>query len=226
MNSEIGPLITQIKKLSRIPIAVLTNGSLLALPEVREGLQGADVVIPSLDAHDEKGFERINRPHPAVRFDTMVEGLITFGEVFSGKVWLEVFILQGINDSRDDARRFKRWIDRIAPDKIHVNTAVRPPAEPYARQVPAEKLREFCAVLGDKAQMAFGFPGALKQGQVLNLEEAVLDLLARRPCTLEDMATGLNVAQPRVTQCVNILLAGRRIEPMRKEEQVYYKLRR
>ena len=91
----IGELIDRIRSLTQIPIAVLTNGSLLWQPDLRRELSGAHVVIPSLDAGDSSLFEAINRPHPSISFDHMIEGLISFREEFSGEFWLEVFLLAG-----------------------------------------------------------------------------------------------------------------------------------
>ena len=103
LNSEIGRLIHDIKKHTEIPVAVLTNSSLLGDSRVREAIVEADVVLPSLDAYDQKAFEAINRPHPEIPFEAMVEGLMAFRKAYGGEIWLEVFVLDGINATETDA---------------------------------------------------------------------------------------------------------------------------
>lgn len=224
LNEDIGPLIDRIKALTTIPVAVLTNGSLLADHNVREALMEADVVLPSLDAHDEQGFQKINRPHASIHFHPMVDGLIAFGKSFPGKIWLEVFILEGINASNEDARRFKTWIDKIDPDKVHVNTAVRPPAEAHVVPVRPDRLTEFCALLGPRAEVAFALNTAPAHGKVPRVDRALLDLLARRPCTLDDMAAGLGISPNEILKCIDPLLKDKEIDIIEKGNQRYYRV--
>ncbi|MBW1895645.1 MAG: radical SAM protein, partial [Deltaproteobacteria bacterium] len=122
LNTEIGLLIHEIKQLTETPVAVLTNGSLLGNSQVRESLMEADVVLPSLDAHDEEGFQTINRPHSEIRLEAVLEGLSTFGKEYPGQIWLEVFILDGINATPTDATQFKQLVESVKPQKVHINT--------------------------------------------------------------------------------------------------------
>jgi wyosine [tRNA(Phe)-imidazoG37] synthetase (radical SAM superfamily) len=222
LNSEIGSLIHDIKKHTQIPVAVLTNGSLLGDSRVRESLMEADAILPSLDAHGQKGFEIVNRPHPEVSFETMVEGLIAFRKEYEGEIWLEVFVLDGINAGERDAGQFKRWIEKVNPQKIHVNTAVRPTAEPYARHVSREKLIKFCKVLGKRAEVIAPFNDAEKHERKANIQQDILNLLARRPCTLDDISSGLNVHKNEALKYVEPLLRDHMLEKVRKGSVVYY----
>ena len=108
LHSYIGELIGMIKNMTTIPVAVLTNGSLLYLPEVRAALMQADLVIPSLDAGDETLFRYVNRPHPDISFDNMVNGLIEFTDDFPGQVWLEVLLISGVTGMAEDVRENSR----------------------------------------------------------------------------------------------------------------------
>ena len=222
LNSEIGSLIHDIKKHTQIPVAVLTNGSLLGDSRVRESLMEADAILPSLDAHGQKGFEIVNRPHPEVSFETMVEGLIAFRKEYEGEIWLEVFVLDGINAGERDAGQFKPWIEKVNPQKIHVNTAVRPTAEPYARHVSREKLIKFCKVLGKRAEVIAPFNGAEKHERKADIQQDILNLLARRPCTLDDISSGLNVHKNEALKYVEPLLRDHMLEKVRKGSVVYY----
>ncbi|MBW1895971.1 MAG: radical SAM protein [Deltaproteobacteria bacterium] len=222
LHSELGTLIHRIKALSSVPVAVLTNGSLLGNRRVREALMKADAVLPSLDAHDQKGFEAINRPHPDITFETMVNGLIDFRKDFSGEIWLEIFLLDGINATVADALKFKDWVDKLSPEKVHINTAVRPTAEAFARQVLQEQMEQFCGVLGENAEVIAPFEDSKKHEKGDAMEEDLLNLLARRPCTLDDMASGLNVHRNDLLKYLDPLLKNQTIQSMRKGSQIYY----
>ncbi|GAJ18359.1 unnamed protein product, partial [marine sediment metagenome] len=113
------------------PICVITNGALLYSPEVRKELMSADVVLPSLDAGDEKSFIRINRPHPSIKYEKMINGLKKFRSEFKGKFWIEIMIIKGINDSKEELLKIKEKIDLIKPDRIDVNVPIRPPVEKW-----------------------------------------------------------------------------------------------
>jgi wyosine [tRNA(Phe)-imidazoG37] synthetase (radical SAM superfamily) len=225
LNSDIGPLIHEIKKLTDIPVAVLTNGSLLGVHSVQESIMEADVVLPSLDAYDQRGFETINRPHPAIGFQAMAEGLVDFRKAYGGEMWLEVFILEGINAAESDAERFRHWIDRIDPERVHVNTSVRPSAEPHVQRVPQEEMATFCRMLGEKAEVIAPFEEAHKHENKTNIEQDLLNLLARRPCTLDDISSGLAVHKNELIKHMDILLKDDKIKTINKDSAVYYQLR-
>ncbi len=222
LNSEIGSLIRNIKNYTDIPVALLTNSSLLYDSRVRESIMEADVVLPSLDAHDQEGFETINRPYPEINFKTMVQGLITFCNEYPGEIWLEVFILDGINSTETDAMQFKHWIERVNPQKIHINTAVRPAAEAYARQVSPEKMARFCKVLGEKAEVITPYKDLEKHKTSVDVEENLLNLLARRPCTLDDISSGLGVHKNEILKYIEPLIESHTIDIVKKGSAVYY----
>lgn len=225
LSTEIGPLIQGIKKLTKIPIAVLTNGSLLGTTEVREALMEADVVLPSLDAHDEEGFQAINRPHPEIRLGSVLEGLLAFRKEYRGQIWLEVFILSGLNATPTDATHFKHWIEKVNPQKVHVNTAVRPTAETYARKVPPQEMATFCSIIGRKAEVIAPFKGTEKHGEGHDIEEDLLNILARRPCTLDDIATALNVHKNEILKHIEPLMKNQSIAVVSDGGAAYYRLK-
>ncbi|MDY6837324.1 MAG: radical SAM protein [Thermodesulfobacteriota bacterium] len=225
LNSDIGPLIHDIKKHTDIPVAVLTNGSLLGDGRVQESIMEADVVLPSLDAYDQRGFEVINRPHPEISFRAMVDGLVDFRKVYSGEIWLEVFILKNVNATETDATRFRQWIERVDPQKVHVNTAVRPSAEPHAQKVSQEEMARFCKILGEKAEVIAPFEDGHKHEPKTNIEQDLLNLLARRPCTLDDISSGLAVHKNEVIKYMDLLVKDDKIKVVNKDAEVYYQLR-
>ena len=92
-------LIHRLHHVSGLPVVLLTNGALLHDADVRRAAAAADIVCPSLDAGDPGTFQAINRPHPDIRFETMVEGLASLRRESRGRFLLEVFIARGVNDS-------------------------------------------------------------------------------------------------------------------------------
>jgi wyosine [tRNA(Phe)-imidazoG37] synthetase (radical SAM superfamily) len=222
LNSQIGSLIRDIKKHTQIPVAVLTNGSLLSNSQVRDAIMEADVVLPSLDAYDQEGFETINRPHPEIKFETMVEGLIAFRKEYSGKIWLEVFILEDINTTETDAIRFKHWIERVSPQKVHINTAVRPSAETYARQVSQKEMARFCRILGKQAEIIAPYKDLEKHEREADVREDLLNLLSRRPCSLDDIASGLGVHKNEILKYIEPLVESHTIDRVKTGSIVYY----
>ncbi len=86
LHSGIGSLIRKVKRLTSIPVAVITNGSLLYLQELRQELYAADAVLPSLDAGNEELYLKINRPHPDITYDRTIDGLIKFSQEYDGKL--------------------------------------------------------------------------------------------------------------------------------------------
>ena len=139
--SRLEDLISRIKDITDIPVAVLTNGSLLWLPEVRNALKSADMVVPSLDAGSSQIFQYVNRPHSNITFSKMLDGLVKFCDEYNGKYWLEVFLLAGVTTPEMEINRLKTCINSIRPDKVQVNTVTRPPAEGFAEPVPQKQLQ-------------------------------------------------------------------------------------
>ena len=130
LNTCLGDIIAGIKRRCSIPVTVLTNGTLLHLPEVRAGLMQADIVCPSFDAATDAVFSRINRPHESLRVEQMIEGLAAFRREFSGRILLEVMIAHGINDSAGELEKLAQALQSFGADKIQINTVTRPGAEP------------------------------------------------------------------------------------------------
>lgn len=188
-------LVSGIKSMTKIPVAVITNGSLLWDREVAESLISADLIIPSLDVGDAAMFERINRPHSGIDFDGMVRGLEGFRKKYSGRIWLEVMLLNGFNDGEHEIRKIAELAVRIRPDRIQLNTAVRPPAESAARSVSLCRLQELARLFPGPAEII-----AAVQGQSAEAEteggkqvEEILAMLRHRPCTAKDVANGLGI---------------------------------
>jgi wyosine [tRNA(Phe)-imidazoG37] synthetase (radical SAM superfamily) len=153
LNTQIGELIGQVKKITACSIAVITNSTLLGDPVVRKALLGADLIVPSLDAVDEKIFRQIDRPHAGIKPDQIIAGLVAFRKEFRGKIWLEVMLVSGINDGIGHINKLKEVIRRINPDKIQLNSPVRATAEENVLPVQRARLEKIREILGDKAEI-------------------------------------------------------------------------
>jgi wyosine [tRNA(Phe)-imidazoG37] synthetase (radical SAM superfamily) len=193
LNSRLGELIDAIKKATDIPVAILTNGTLLYRQDVRQDCAKADVVLPSLDAGDEQTFRKVNRPHRDISIKRLISGLVAFREQYSGQIWLEVFVVEGLNTDPEQIARIKDAIGLIRPDRIQLNTAVRPVADKNVRKVDAKKLRTLAIQLGQKCEVIADFSSVHCGKHVLNRAEAVLSMLKRRPCSLNDICAGLGI---------------------------------
>jgi len=193
LNSEMGRLIDGIKEITTIPVAVLTNGTLLTDPAVRADCAKADVVLPSLDAGDEETFRKINCPHKDINFSAFVEGLCKFRAQYTGQIWLEVFFCEGINTSDEQIEKMRVLIERIRPDKVQLNTAVRPVADKSVICVGPARLRAIAERLGPNVRVVADFSKLDRAPNVKATTEDVLQMLRRRPCSLNDVCNGLGV---------------------------------
>lgn len=223
LNSEIGDIIREIRRITDIPVAVLTNGSLLVDPVVRNDIRDADVVLPSFDACDAEIFAKINRPHPGIRFWDTAEGLKAFRREYNGRIWLEIFFVDGINADDPTVKRYLPWMEAFRPDKIHLNTAVRPTAESGITPLSEATLARFAEILGEKAEVIAAFSRPRTTPQDSNIRDGLLNMLARRPCTLDDMASGLGLHQHEVLKHLDPLIAEHAVQAAAVEGKVFYR---
>ncbi|MGB9609619.1 MAG: radical SAM protein [Bryobacteraceae bacterium] len=229
LHSRIGELIREIKRLTFIPVAVLTNGSLLWMPEVQEALLEADLVVPSLDAGSERSFRRVNRPHPSIGFEEVVQGIGEFKTRFQKPVWLEVFLLAGVTGLASEVAKIAAIAARIRPDRVQLNTVSRPPAEAFAHPVPAKQMEAFAGMFDGKAEVIC--EQAVVESQ-LPISPAVTDrdilaLLSRRPCTAEGVSVGLGLHVAEATKRLQSLTERGYVLPLRKSNGlVFYEMRR
>ena len=222
LYSRIGELINKIKKLTEIPVAVLTNGSLLFLPGVRRDIMEADLVIPSLDAGSNTLFQYVNRPHKDIVFDRMLQGLIDLRNEYNGQYWLEVFLLSGATSTEREIQKLTECIGRISPDRVQVNTVTRPPAEGFALAVPKGHLETLSAQLAEKAEIIADYRHIHTQKTFTAARDDILELLRRRPCSIEDIAEGLGLHRNEVVKYVDELSHQGQIHSETQDDHLYY----
>jgi len=220
LNSRIGDVIDAVKSMSDIPVAVLTNSSLLSNTRVREEVSSADVIIPSLDAVTQKNFEKVNRPCGGMKVSDIMEGLIKLKRDFEGLVWLEVMLVKGLNTDDGEIESMKKVIEMIGSDKVQLNTVVRPPAEEYAKPLKRDKLMKIADFLG--AEVIADFDRGAVDGRKGEKEELILDLLGRRPCTIKDVSVALGLHENEVLKKLDRLLRDGVVGRERTGMGLYY----
>nr|WP_158241060.1 radical SAM protein [Thermotoga sp. KOL6] len=190
LYSKLDELILGIRKYVSLPIAVITNGSLLYKPEVRKALSYADIVLPSLDAWDEKSFRRINRPHPSLKFEEIIEGLKTFIKEYTGQVWLEIMLMKNINDSDSVLSRIKHIVEEISPDRVYLNVPIRPPAEAWVEPPDTQTLKKAAKILNAIALDFFTESDYEIFSQ--NPIEGIISIIKRHPMTEAEVTSLLS----------------------------------
>ncbi len=223
LNSGLGEIVYYLKsEYPKYKVALLTNGTLLHLPEVRKQVLEVDLIIASLDAASKKIFSKINRPHPDLNLSQIINGLITLKEEFNHLFWVEVFLVPGVNDQKDELSKLKQVLNLIQPDNVHLNTLDRPGAESWV--VPAEKksLVEIAKYL-HHADMICDHPPEQK-GHFCEegLYERLLSTIRRRPCTGEDISQILGIRLNEVIERLDALKKDGAIKKIVMPRGVFY----
>ncbi|MFA5865869.1 MAG: radical SAM protein [Phycisphaerae bacterium] len=222
LYSRLGELIDHIHLLTDVPIDIITNGSTLWNDEVFQAVIRTDLVIPSLDAGDEETYNKINRPTSEINFQKLLDGLNRLCRTCPEKVWLEVFLIGGIND---DIGQVKKIADLVRPfncAKIQLNTAVRPPAEKFVQLVSAQRLEELADLFTPRAEVIADFPTPQVTGQFHPQADTVLEMLRRRPCTLNDIIAGLGLSRNEAIQIIESLRREKKIHSQIQQDKEYY----
>lgn len=222
LYSRLDELIAGIRSMTNIPIAVLTNGSLLWQDEVRRQLMGAHLVIPSLDAGDSGMFQAVNRPHESISFERMLEGLIAFRGEFSGDYWLEVFLLAGHTAVESEVRKIVDCVARVKPDLVQLNTATRPTAEKSAVMVDRNRMGELAMQFDPPAEVIADYRGVHAQSDFKAGRNNVLEMILRRPCSLEDIADGLDMHRNEAIKYIEELEASGQLEKQPVGGKLFY----
>ena len=225
LNLDLGRIITAIKKITDIPVAVLTNGTLLHLESVRDELMAADLVVPSLDAVSQEIFCEINKPHPDINVSQMISGLKSLREAFSGDIWLEIMLVKGLNDFPEEIKKLKDVISSIEFEKVQLNTTVRPAADKVIEPVTNEELASIKELLGERCEVIAGF----RENQHTidtNIPERIISIISRRPLNLSEISDSLGIPKERTTKHVYLLEQQGRIESLTYGSESYYQLKR
>ena len=205
LHSRLGEIITEARRISGVPVCLLTNATLFYLPDVRAEAALADVVVPSLDAADPETFQRVNRPHQACTLERHLDGLLAFSREFTGELWLEIFLVPGYNDSPNSIAALAAFAARLHPAKIQLNTAVRPPAERSVGMIPEDRLRDIAMHFSPPAELIASYRHSTGPAHA-GTREKIITLLSRRPGTINDIAAGLDMNENDVLSLLDALI--------------------
>jgi wyosine [tRNA(Phe)-imidazoG37] synthetase (radical SAM superfamily) len=196
LHATVGGLICGVKALTDLPVAVITNGSLLYLPEIRAELSAADAVLPSLDAGNAQLYKKINRPHPETTFKRLVDGLIAFREEYQGKLWIEVMLIRDLNDTEAALKEIALVLQRIQPDEVHIIQPTRPPVETWVQPPDEEGLLRARAIFGDIANIVHPASGSFDLSGNKSLVDAIVGIITRHPMRESELIKTLNLWSP------------------------------
>ncbi len=219
----LGDVVSELKRMTDIPLALVTNGSLLGVEEVQEQVAGIDVVLPSLDAVTKAVFTTLNRPHPSLVAPSIVEGLKRFRAVFKGQLWLEVCLCRGINDNPSDLKRLRDAIEEIGPDRVQLNTPVRAPSEDVAVPLTYVQMEAARAILGGEAEIISAYHGTTHSMDVQIDEHDLIDILRRHPATRQEIKNFFPSVGEEVDGLLSRLLSTGRIHCQSHTGKLYYR---
>ncbi len=205
LYSRLGDLTDGIKDSSGIPVAVITNSSLLFMSDVRDELGRADIVLPSLDTALAGPFSRLNRPHPEISLEGMIDGLGTFLDGYTGKVLFEILLLDGYNTGDEDLEALASFIRKHRIDSVQLNTAVRPGTESGISPLSRERLEEICKSFGPGCEIVASI-GTRASHEEFASTNRILSMIERRPCTAPDIHRSLGVPLQGVIKLLGIMI--------------------
>ena len=220
--SRMDELIDRIQSFTSTPIAVLTNSAMLWDRDVRRQILKADLIVPSLDAGDESLFRYVNRPHESLDFHRMLDGLIQLREEFSNTLWLEVFLLAGHSAIQSEIDKIVRYVEKVRPDRVQLNTVVRPPAEDFAYSVPQKTLHKIAKEFDPPAEVVAEYRKDDANENASASNSDILSILSRRPCTLTDLSHSTHAHPNELVKHLEILLQKQQIKTQNVDGNVYY----
>ncbi|MCP4455277.1 MAG: radical SAM protein [Planctomycetes bacterium] len=222
LNAGLGDLIQGIRTLTSIPIAIITNSTLLNDPEVRAHCAKVDILLPSLDAVMPEAYAEVNRPHETLTAQTLIQGLVDFRSEFTGQIWLEVFLVEGMNTDPDHLQAMSRAIERIAPDRVQLNTAVRPTADSGIARLSPERMLALANQLGPKCEIIADFSKAPSTVEETIGSAHILNLVDRHPSSMSDIRACLGLSAARAQTLITPLTESGQVVWEQRDRITYY----
>jgi wyosine [tRNA(Phe)-imidazoG37] synthetase (radical SAM superfamily) len=166
------------------------------LEEVREELKAADAVLPSLDAGNPNLYRKINRPHPELTFERLVNGLISFRETYENMLWVEVMLVQGLNDNEEALKEIAGLLQQIQPDEVHIVQPTRPPVELWVKPPDDAAILRAQSILGEVATIILPAKGTFDLGGEDDLVNAIVGIITRHPMQETELISSLKKWSP------------------------------
>jgi wyosine [tRNA(Phe)-imidazoG37] synthetase (radical SAM superfamily) len=221
--NRLGELIDAIKTRTDIPVAIITNGSMLWDENVRKELLKVDLAVPSIDAGNAELFKTVNRPCEGLEYSKIIDGIKQFAREFKGKIWLEVFLLDKISDSFQAVKEIAKLAKSINPDLTQINTVARPTCEDFARPVSKQRLAELKNLFKVPTEIIADFSKEEKIVSNAANEDDIINLLSRRPCSCKDISDSLCLHYNEVLKIIEQLLRKKVIVAEEIDNKVFYK---
>jgi len=228
LNSGIGRVIKFLRKdFPEYKIALLTNGTLFSNEQVREEILSIDLLLPSLDAASEKVFQMINRPAESITAAQIIDGLKKLQREFSGKMWLEIFFIPGLNDTVEELTLLKKAVLQINPDRVQLNSLDRPGTEVWVEHTTQDRLKQISDFFKPLPVEIIAKPQSAKiiKGFKKDIAEQILGTIKRRPCTSDDLKNILNLNLNELNKYLNIFLEQGKIESVEKQRGTFFKVK-
>ena len=223
LNKALPHVIKLLRTLTKTPIALLTNGTLFSNPEVRREAVAVDVILPSLDVVSKDLFTTLNRPAPGLDIKEIIAGLIALRHEYRGRIWLEILFCRGLNDSPQEINRLVEAVAAIKPDKIQLNTVVRPGALAEAVAVEQAFLKKILPQFGARAEIIAPFAKDSDYGSTIGkAEKTILATLKRRPCTKSDLEQALGLKAVEVIKILDLMLEKGQIKALEHSGERYF----
>ncbi|WP_287125187.1 radical SAM protein [Desulfobacter sp.] len=226
LNPDIGRIIDFIKeKKAELQVAVLTNATLLSDPVVRKDLNRADLVMPSLDAVTPQTFEKINRPAGQIDIHKVIDGLKAFAGSFQGEIWLEVFILPGINDAKEELETLGKIIRDINPTRVQLNTLDRPGAVAGLKAASKDDLDRVAGIIdAANVEIIARVKDLASRDHISDekMETMIMETIHRRPCTIDDLTAALNLEKGKLEILMKRLILEHKVESVQQERGIFY----
>ena len=224
LHASLGTMIQRTRAMGSVPIAVITNGALLHREDVRRELAAADAVMPSLDAGSEKLHRAVNRPYPGLTLARHVEGLVAFRKSFAGRLWVEVMLVAGLNDTEPALRDLAAALRRTAPDEVHINVPSRPPAEGWVKAPAPQVLEQARSILGVEARVVLPVAGDFELHSQSPVADAVLEVITRHPMSERELVAALSRrwAPDDVERAIGKLAADGRAQLVERQGQRFW----
>ncbi|UZJ36768.1 radical SAM protein [Prosthecochloris sp. SCSIO W1103] len=223
----LGWLIREIKKITDIPVAVITNGSLLSFEEVRDELLQADAVLPSLNAGSAELFDRIDRPAPGFTYERHIEGLIEFRKVYHGMLWVEVMLIAGMNDSTEALQDIALVLEKVKPDTVHLVLPTRPSTESSVRLPSENAIARARFILSHVVKVVHPVKGSMNLKSTADIIETVIAITKRHPLQERELRNALDELIPDEPDQVELVIrqllgSGKFKTVMLQDGEVYW----
>ena len=227
LYSGIGKIISHIKSsYPQYPLALITNGVLLGDDQLQEEILSCDIVLPSLDAVSQDVFAQINRPLEGLLASELIGGLISFRQRFKGKIWLEVFIIPGVNDHQSELTLLSDAIREIMPDRVQLNSLDRPGTEEWIGIPEPQHMAEIRDFFAKSLAMPVEIISRIQPYEEKadpEVQTSIVKLLKYRDMSAEELSLSSGIHINEISKALRLLHQRSEICSSSTDQGVYYR---